>query len=244
MTGCMVNEMETPALYPRGLSMEARRPVFSLFMPRLREGRMASPKPMTGGRQVMLVALIVIIGGYPAARWLADKAYLYFADSTVETIAADATLIAAIRAQNLALQGQSQQAIDLIDRQWIEERKNPNGALTSALLASAPSHHLISLVGASRGSLTHAILMDERGRNVAIVAPTTDYWQGDEAKFIETAGKNSTDIQHGDIEKRHDGKGLACWVSRTIFADGKPIGAIAVEVNLQQVPRSFCAAIK
>jgi hypothetical protein len=222
-------------------SIEKRPPVFSLFMPRLREGRMASPKPMTGGRQVILVALIVIIGGYPVGRWVADQAYLHFAESTAETIATDATLLAAIRTQNAALAGQSQQAIDALDRQWIEERKNPNGALTSALLKTAASQHLIALVGASKGSVTHAILMDERGRNVAIAAPTTDYWQGDEAKFIETAGKASLNVQRGDIEKRHDGQGAACWLSRTIFADSKPIGAIAVEVSLHQVPRSICA---
>ncbi len=54
--------------------------------------------------------------------------------------------------------------------------------------------------------MTHAILMDEKGRNTAIAAPTTDYWQGDEAKFIGTAGKASLEPQRGDIEQRHDGK--------------------------------------
>ncbi len=215
--------------------------MFSLIMPRLREGRSASPKPMTGARQALLVALIVIIGGYPLGRWIADMVYEKRADSTALAIMADPQLLAAIRAQNLALSAQTQTEIDLIDRQWIEERKNPNGALTAALLAAPASRHLQALIDGSGGVLTHAILMDGKGRNTAIAAPTTDYWQGDEAKYLDTAARASTEVDRGHVEIRHDGKGRACWLSRTIFENGKPIGALAVEVNLDFVNPSICA---
>jgi hypothetical protein len=195
-------------------------------MPRLREGRDASPKPMTGTRQVVLVALIVVIGAYPAGRWVADRIFTHFADSTALGIMADAQILDAIRQQNLALGAQTQAELDQVDKQWIEERKNPAAVLTGAMLASPVSRQLQGLIAGSHGALTHAILMDERGRK---------------AKFLNTAAIASTAVQRGDVERRHDGKGAACWLSRTIFEAGKPIGALAVEVNLDHVPRSICA---
>jgi hypothetical protein len=214
--------------------------VFSIFMPRLREGRAAAPKPMTGGRQAVLVALIVIIGGYPLARWGADALFARFAESTALSIVADPAILAAIRAQNMSLAPQDQAAIDQLDRLWIEERKNPAGSLTSEMLARPASALLRNHIDSSLGTVTHAILMDEKGRNIAIAAPTTDYWQGDEAKFLETAARASTAIDRGLVERRHDGKGAACWISRTVFDNGKPIGALAVELSLDRVNADQC----
>jgi hypothetical protein len=217
--------------------------VFSLFMPRMRAMAVDNrPKPVTSGRQIMLVALIVIIGGYPLARWGADRLFTWLSERTAATIMADPLLLAALKEQNKALEAQSQAEIDATDRRWIEERRNPDGALTGAMLASAPSRHVRSLIANSHDTLTHAILMDTKGRNVAIAAPTTDYWQGDEAKFLATVAKGSGDVQSGSVEMRHDGEGKGCWLSRAIFDNGKPIGALSVELNLQRVPESLCAA--
>jgi hypothetical protein len=196
---------------------------------------------MTGARQTILVALIVVIGAYPAGHWLADRIFNHFAESAALAIMADPLVLDAIRQQNVALQPQTQAELDVIDKQWIEERKNPAGQLTAAMLATPVSRQLRALVAGSHGALTHAILMDNRGRNVGVADPTTDYWQGDEAKFLNTAAIGSSDVQRGDIERRHDGKGAACWLSRTIFEAGKPIGALAVEVNLDHVPPFVCA---
>ncbi len=215
--------------------------MFSLFLPRLREGRAAPPKPMTGGRQVLLVALIVIIGGYPIGRWAADRIFLFFAESATQSIMTDPLLTDAIKLQNSSLERQTQAELDAIDKAWIEERKNPGGPLTGSMLQSAPSRRLIELLAASHGAVTHGILMDGKGRNVAIGAPTTDYWQGDEAKFLKTAAAASHQISRGEIELRHDGQGSACWISQTIFEAGKPIGALAVELNLDHISQDQCA---
>jgi hypothetical protein len=195
---------------------------------------------MTGARQAILVALLVILAGYPLARWGADALFAHFADSAAATIVADPELLSAVRSQNARLSAQSQAEIDAIDRLWIEERRNPDGPLTSAMLREPASARLSALLAKSHGALTHAILMDEKGRNVAIAAPTTDFWQGDEAKFLDTAARASTEIDRGLVERRHDGRGAACWLSRTIFDGGKAIGALAVEASLDRVNRDQC----
>jgi hypothetical protein len=56
-----------------------------------------------------------------------------------------------------------------------------------------------------------------------------------------TTAMASQAVQRGDVERRHDGKGRACWLSRTIFDQGLPIGALAVEINLDRVPDTVCA---
>jgi hypothetical protein len=217
--------------------------VFSLLFPQMRTlGADRKPQPVTAGRQIILVALVVILAGYPLGRWAADWWFERVADRVAARIAADPLLLDAIRAQNTAKAAETQTDIDRLDRLWIEERKNPQGALTAALLAAPASTQLRSHVEGSGGVITHAILMDAKGRNVAIAAPTTDYWQGDEAKFIETAGKMKMEPQRGAVEQRHDGKGKACWVSRAIVENGTAIGAIAVEIDLSFAPRRVCAA--
>ena len=42
--------------------------------------------------------------------------------------------------------------------------------------------------------------MDQRGLNVAASHATSDYWQGDEAKFTQSFGLGAGAIHCGDIE--------------------------------------------
>ncbi len=127
--------------------------MFSLLFPQMRGmGAARRPQPFTAGRQALLVALIVVILGYPAGRWLADHWFIHLADSTAAAIAADPDLLAAIRSQNAAKAGETQAEIDRVDRLWIEERKNPQGALTAALLAHRPRSACASILPAVGGS--------------------------------------------------------------------------------------------
>jgi hypothetical protein len=216
--------------------------MFSLMLPGLRQRNGSSrPQPVTAFRHVLLVALIVTFLGYPVGlfgmRWIFGG----FAERSMQSVLADPALQLAIKTQNTTLLAQDDIALERLDRQWINERRDASAPLTSAMLANPASMQLRKLLAESHGALTHAIVMDGKGRNVAIAAPTTDYFQGDEPKFIKTVGKASRAPDRGDIEKRHDGKGRACWVSLAVFDGTLPVGAVAFEINLERVSPAYCA---
>ena len=75
--------------------------------------------------------------------------------------------------------------------------------------------------------------MDALGLNVAASDTTSDYWQGDEAKFTETYGVGPDATHLGDIELDESSQSYQGQISMTIVdpATGSAIGAITVGVN-------------
>jgi hypothetical protein len=169
-------------------------------------------------------------------------------DRAMATIAASPALQAAIIMQNEVLAGEDQAAIDAYDRAWMAESKAGDGPLTRAHLALPASVELRRIAAASGGTVGQIILMDERGRNVALAAMSHDYWQGDEAKFTETfpkgaAGRHVGAPERGQASTGQEAGFVACWVSQTITdrRTGLPIGAMAIEVNAERAGMGFCA---
>ena len=75
--------------------------------------------------------------------------------------------------------------------------------------------------------------MDAQGLNVAASGLTSDYWQGDEAKFTETYGKGAGAVHFGEVEFDESSQTYQAQISVTVTdpATGQPIGAITVGVD-------------
>ena len=89
-------------------------------------------------------------------------------------------------------------------------------------------------VDKSDGAITEAFIMDARGLNVAASMPTSDYWQGDEAKFQQTYMVGETAVHFGEVELDESTKQAQAQVSMTIVNNdtGVAIGALTVGINL------------
>ena len=99
----------------------------------------------------------------------------------------DSALISAVREQNRRHQGLSIQAIEQLDRQWMTEQHLPadQRPLTTSVLNTVLSDWLRNIRSGQNGAISELIVTDQHGLNVAISDLTTDYWQGDETKFVE-----------------------------------------------------------
>jgi hypothetical protein len=77
--------------------------------------------------------------------------------------------------------------------------------------------------------------MDARGLNVAASTPTSDYWQGDEAKFTDTYSQGPGAIHVGDVEFDESTQSYQGQVSIVVVDPdtGNPIGAITVGLNAE-----------
>jgi hypothetical protein len=106
------------------------------------------------------------------------KQVAYARVALAHAIASDAVVRQAVAAKNAA--GESPRAIEQKDREW-----SASPALRKALVTGACAERLRELTRADP-LVVEVILMDERGANVCLSRETTDYWQGDEAKWRKT----------------------------------------------------------
>ena len=76
--------------------------------------------------------------------------------------------------------------------------------------------------------------MDQVGLNVAVSEPTSDYWQGDEAKWSQTYLAGAGAMHVSDVELDESTQTYQAQVSLTVVdASGAPIGAITFGVNVE-----------
>ena len=141
------------------------------------------------------------------------------------------------RWQNTTTSGFSQSQIDALDLAWRAEVGTGGAPTITPVLENAASDRLRALVEASGGRITEIFVMDGVGLNVAASATTSDYWQGDEAKFTETHGSGPGAIHFGDVEFDESSQRYQGQISVTITdpGTGQPIGAMTVGVDAESL---------
>lgn len=144
-----------------------------------------------------------------------------------------------ISAQNDRYSGHTNEKIIKLDKQWRSERKNKDKPLISATLSSPLSVYLSRMQGQSLGLFAEIFVMDNKGLNVGQSSITSDFWQGDEAKFQKTypVGANAIFIDEPEWDEK-----LGIWrvqINKTLtdVTGKKPIGAATIEVNLTEFVR-------
>lgn len=142
-------------------------------------------------------------------------------------------------AQNARHAKIEQSEIDSLDKQWRAERTADDKPLISATLSNPLSVYLLRMQARANGLYSEIFIMDDKGLNVGQSSITSDYWQGDEAKYKKTF-LVAPDAVFVDDPEWH--KGTKTWraqVNMTIAGqkDGKAIGAAVFEVNLTELKR-------
>jgi hypothetical protein len=182
----------------------------------------------------LFLALICLLAGLFWSEIEAPRRRMAQVDATILTIQSDPVLLQAVRDQNQLLAEMDQTGINALDAHWVAEKTRGGGPLIADYLSRPTSQKLREYLAKGRGIVRHAILMDNKGRNVAIAAPTSDYFQGDEAKWLETFARPSLTRHISDLEQGHEGAFVARWVSAPIWdaARNEPLGAIALEYDV------------
>jgi hypothetical protein len=168
----------------------------------------------------------------PAAR--ADEAQvksLTFAymDTKVRDWLEQADLLAAVRAANVANAALSQDDIDALDARW----RDGDQTLIAPVLGGVASVALRKLCEGSRGIVTEMILMDNKGLNVGQCGPSSDYWQGDEAKYQKTfpMGPDTIFLDEIELDESSGHEQLQANITVTDPDTGDAIGALTVGID-------------
>ncbi|MFN4129138.1 MAG: hypothetical protein ACK4GC_04910 [Paracoccaceae bacterium] len=160
-----------------------------------------------------------------------------FAATALQTWARNPLIIAAVRDQNTRHGALSQTDINALDKAWMDELGKSVQPTITSVIASAPSALLRQQIEQSAGLVTEVFVMDFLGLNVAASGATSDYWQGDEAKFNETYPKGAEAIHVSEVDFDESAQLYQIQVSFTLTdpADNTVIGAITVGLNAEQL---------
>ncbi|WP_019954410.1 cache domain-containing protein [Yoonia vestfoldensis] len=145
----------------------------------------------------------------------------------------DPIIVDAIIAQNATTASYDQARIGELDALWMAQMGMSGVPLIDEVLQNPASDFLRDRMAAAGGAISEVFVMDARGLNVAAAKATSDYWQGDEAKFSETYPKGPTAIHFGDVELDPSSGEVQAQVSLSIVdSTGAVVGAMTVGINL------------
>ena len=157
-----------------------------------------------------------------------------FAQETVQGWVANDVVVQAIRQQNEKHAGLTQEQIDAMDKQWRAETGAASQPLISGVLANELSKYLADAKAESGGLVTEVFVMDNKGLNVGQSDVTSDFWQGDEAKWQKTYKVGPGALFIDEVEEDESTQTFQSQLSMSIIdpATGEVIGAITVGVDV------------
>jgi hypothetical protein len=142
-------------------------------------------------------------------------------------IAADPEVLKALRAKNAS--GETLAMIQARDRSWTTDAQR---TLREGLLNGPCAERLRALVRED-ASIVEVILMDVQGANACLSRETSDYWQGDEAKFQRTFGVGNDVFVDEPALDASTGT-YAIQLSLLISVKGEKLGALTLSLRVRK----------
>ena len=152
----------------------------------------------------------------------------------IKAWANSAQIVKAVKAQNSKHADLTQGDIDKLDKAWRAQTKGSDQPLINSVLAKPVSGFLKSLKEKSGGVYSEVFVMDNKGLNVGQSDITSDYWQGDEAKWKKSYGAGAGSVFVDDVEFDESSQTYQSQVSVAIVdpSTKKVIGAVTVGVTV------------
>ncbi len=160
-------------------------------------------------------------------------------ETHIKTWLHDPVVLESIRAQNQKHAVLQQEDINRLDKQWRSEVKASKRPMIDAVLANPLSAFLQKVKDQNNGLFAEIFIMDNRGLNVGQSDVTSDYWQGDEAKWKKTYAVGPDALEIGDREYDESSRKFLIQVSVPVVdpARNAPIVAATIGVSLVQLIR-------
>lgn len=168
---------------------------------------------------------------------LAEPAYVSVVREYVETVVKPIVntpiVRKAIEEQNTRFANVSDAKIQVLDNTYRAEVQSGGWEMVRRLLNKPVSRYLKTKQDDSQGAIIEFFVADRHGLNVGQGTMTTDYWQGDEDKFLKTFARNSDDIFIDRAERDEQTQLLETQASFVIKDENEtPIGIATVTIAI------------
>lgn len=183
--------------------------------------------------QVILVAVLILAAG---CVWgdLTEipRTVVSFVEEELVEYGRNPSIVKAVEAQNA--KGASLRSIQSLDQRWT----NTEGVdrFMFDLMRNSCSYHLINFQN-SHSYIVETFVMDNKGALVGLTNKTSDYWQGDEAKFTESFKNGTGAVHYGDIEYDDSVGEILVQVSVPVMRGPRAVGAITFGISLDRWER-------
>lgn len=164
-----------------------------------------------------------------------DAAMKDYLDGSIRVWSNDPVLVQAILAANAERAAFDQAKIDSLDAAWRAEVGQSDSPTITPAMTSAAADFLRAQIESSGGKITEAFITDNLGLNVAVSAPTSDMWQGDEEKFTDVFPAGPDAVLFGEIELDESTQTYQGQISISITdpATAQVIGTMTIGVNAE-----------
>ncbi len=180
-------------------------------------------------RVLTIFMMVLSISGIAVAE-KAPKAVFDLANSELAALGNDPAIIAAVKAENA--KGKSLSQINEMDEKW----KGTAGLADymTAMMESKCGKYLRSIQD-PKPYMAEIFVMDNQGANVCMTDKTSDYWQGDEAKFKNSFSDGKGAVFVDEVEFDDSTQTYLSQVSVPVMENGKAIGAITFGVDIDKI---------
>lgn len=145
-------------------------------------------------------------------------------------IGTEPAVVAAVNAQNA--KGTSLDKIQEMDKAWMAT-PGVNDFMQS-LMANDCARKIKSFMSTAP-YYAEIFVMDNKGANVCMTGKTSDYWQGDEAKWKKSYNNGAGGTDVSDVKFDDSSQAYVVQVSLPVKDGSKVIGAVTVGVNVEKV---------
>jgi len=139
-------------------------------------------------------------------------------------------IVEAVKARNAA--GKPLAQIKQMDAKW---RATPGVDDFMQSLIDNPCGTFLRKLVDDKPYLAEIFVMDNQGANVAMTDKTSDYWQGDEDKFIQSFKDGQGAIHISEVEFDESTQTYLVQASVPVTAGGRAIGAITFGIDLDRL---------
>lgn len=144
-------------------------------------------------------------------------------------------LLAALVRQNASNREKTTNQLRQIDEQWQLAFKVGNFNYAQIIVNKPVSRLLMQLRANSNELLSEIIVMDEQGYNLAVAEMTSDYWQGDEDKYLQVYNKEPSKMYFDQIKYDASSRRFQVQVSTQILdKNQKPLGVVTLGIDVDK----------
>lgn len=176
--------------------------------------------------------LLLLLCLFSTSLFAAEKAPQKVVDlgDELATFGTDPVIIEAVKAQNSL--NKTLTEVKKRDDEWI----NTPGVTPEMqrLIDSKCGKHLVTILE-SKEYYEEIFVMDSLGANVAMTDKTSDYWQGDEAKFKNSYKGGAGAIFVDDVEFDDSAQSYLVQISVPVKDGDTVIGAITFGINVDKI---------
>ena len=177
----------------------------------------------------LLIAAIALIFGSASAEKAPQK-ILDLANTTLAAYGTDPIIVNAVKAENA--KGKTLAQIQELDKKWMADSGIADYMKT---IMDSECGIYLRKIQKSQPYFAEIFVMDNLGANVAMSDKTSDYWQGDEAKFIKSFNDGAGAIFVDDVKFDDSAQSYLVQASVPVKDGAKVIGAITFGLDVEKV---------